>query len=216
MLDYSEINTNTDSKFDFLTGWIQNGYKDSIKIAKNISDDDLREKLKQAVKAYQMVVSDNLEHISDYEDDIEDFLLTNELFFAESVDNVDDYIFTSAWNSKTNEFTVIDIDDVNDSIIAIDENDEEYPDKYDCQDLYSVIEPIMKDIVNIIIKNTNDKNSDFIFNSDKLVKAITKSELQNCRELFVDYIKKVRESLIKYLNDKNISEMSDTAGSGEF
>lgn len=213
MLDYSEIKT--DSKFDFLTSWIQTGYQDSIKIAKDISDDELRERLKQAVKAYQTVVSNNMDNILDYEDDIDDFFCTNEFFFSEDVDNVFDYVFTPAWDPKTNEFTVIDIDDVNDNIIAIDDEDGEYLDKYDCQDLYSVIEPIMKNIVNTIVKNTNDKNSNFIFNSDKLVKAITKSELQNCRDAFVDYIKKVRESLINYLNDKNISSMSK-AGSGEF
>lgn len=213
MLDYSEIKT--DSKFDFLTSWIQTGYQDSIKIAKNISDDELREKLKQAVKAYQTVVSNNMDNILDYEDDIDDFFCTNEFFFSEDVDNVFDYVFTPAWDPKTNEFTVIDIDDVNDNIIAIDDEDGEYLDKYDCQDLYLVIEPIMKNVVNTIVKNTNDKNSNFIFNSDKLVKTITKSELQNCRDDFVDYIKKVRESLIKYLNDKNISSMSK-AESGEF
>ena len=214
MLSYSD--TNTDSKLDFLTKWIQTGYKDSIKIARNISDDELREKLKQAVKAYQMVVSDNMDNILDYKDNVEDFLLTNEFFFSENIDNVFEYVFTPAWDPKTNEFTVIDIDNVNDSLIAIDDKDNEYIDKYDCQNLYTVIEPIMKGVVNTIVKNTNDKNCNFIFNSNKLVKTITVEELDECRESFVDYINKVRESLIKYLNDKNISTMSDTAGSGEF
>lgn len=218
MLQYSEIKT--DSKLDFLTKWVQTGYKDSIKIARNISDDELREKLKEAIKLYKIVVNDNIQNLFDaqnnIDDTIEDFLLTNEFFFLENVDNVFEYVFTPAWDPKTNEFTVIDIDDVNDSIIAIDEKDEEYIDKYDCQNLYTVIEPIMKGIVNTIVKNTNDKDCDFIFNSNKLVKTITVEELDECRESFVDYINKVRESLIKYLNDKNISAMSKTAESGEF
>lgn len=218
MLQYSEIKK--DSKLDFLTKWVQTGYKNSIKIARNISDDELREKLKGAVKLYKIVVNDNIQNLFDaqnnIDDTIEDFLLTNEFFFSENVDNVFEYVFTPAWDPKTNEFSVIDIDDVNDSIIAIDDKDEEYIDKYDCQNLYTVIEPIMKSIVNTIVKNTNDKNCDFIFNIDKLVGAITSKELDECRWSFIDYIKKVRESLIKYLNNKNISEMSDTAGSREF
>lgn len=216
MLQYSEIKK--DSKLDFLTAWIQTGYKESVKIARNISDDELREKLKEAVKLYKIVVNDNIQNLFDAQNNIDDtigdFLLTNEFFFSENVDNVFEYVFAPAWDPKTNEFTVIDIDDETNEIIALD--DEEYLDKYDCQDLYSVIEPIMKGIINTIVKNTNDKNCDFIFNSNKLVKAITAKELDECRESFVDYINKVRESLIKYLNDTNISTMSDTAGSGEF
>lgn len=220
MISYSETNTKTDSKLDFLTKWVQTGYQESVKIARNISDDELREKLKEAVKLYKIVVNDNIQNLFDaqnnIDDTIEDFLLTNEFFFSENVDNVFEYVFTPAWDPKTNEFTVIDIDDVNNSIIAIDDKDEEYIDKYDCQNLYTVIEPIMKGVVNTIVKNTNDKDVDFIFNIDKLVGAITAKELDECRWSFIDYINKVRESLIKYLSDTNISEMSKTAESGEF
>lgn len=211
MLDYSEIKT--DSKFDFLTKWVQTGYQDSIKIAKNISDDKLRERLKRLFKAYQLGLNNNVEDFNDY-DDLEEFLSTIEFFFSEDVDNVFDYVFAPAWNKNTNEFTVVDIDDdYPNNLIVI--NDDDYIDQFGEQNLYFVIKPIMEHTIDTIIKNCQNNKFNSVFVGDTLINAISEKELRDCRDAFVDYIKKVRESLINYLNDKNINAMSDT-GIGEF
>lgn len=213
MLSYSETNIKIDLKIDFLTKWIQTGFKDSINIARNISDDDLRKKLNLLFKTYQLGLNNNVEDFNDY-DDLEEFLSTIEFFFSEDVDNVFDYVFAPAWNKNTNELTVVDIDDYSDDLIVID--DDEYIDQFGEQNLYFVIKPIMEHTIDTIIKNCQNNKFNSVFVGDTLVNAITTEELQYCRESFIDYINKVRESLIKYLNDKNLSAMSDTTGSGEF
>lgn len=212
MLDYSEIKT--DSKFDFLTGWIQTGYKDSIKIAKNISDDELREKLKQLFKTYQLELNNNAKNFDDY-DDLEDFFSTIEFFFSEDVDNVFDYVFAPAWNKNTNEFTVMDIDDYYpDDLIVM--NDDDYVDQFGEQNLYSVVKSIMEHTIYTIIKNCQDNKFNDVFVGDTLVNVISEKELRDCRNSFINYIEAVRDNLIKYLSATNISAMSDTTGSGEF